>query len=79
MILQAQAPTYHALLYSYVPEILEKRGPHREEHLSLAKQKVRASWVSKRRIDRCCGGHVIIEMGRPSGILGWTSECYVGY
>jgi uncharacterized protein YciI len=27
-----------ALLYDYVPDILEKRGPHREAHLALIKE-----------------------------------------
>lgn len=28
----------YILKYSYIPEVLEKRGPFREEHLGLAKQ-----------------------------------------
>ena len=28
---------YHLLFYTYVEDILEKRGPHREEHLAAAK------------------------------------------
>jgi len=31
---------YIALVYDYVPDILEKRGPHREEHLARANEKV---------------------------------------
>ena len=34
------APSYHVLQYKYVPDILEKRGPHREAHLGAARQKV---------------------------------------
>jgi uncharacterized protein len=26
--------THHVLIYSYVPDILERRAPHREEHLA---------------------------------------------
>jgi len=29
---------YYALLYKYVPDILEKRGPYREQHLAGARQ-----------------------------------------
>jgi uncharacterized protein len=28
----------YILRYSYVPDVLEKRGPHREKHLALAKE-----------------------------------------
>ena len=34
------APSYHVLQYKYVPDILEKRGPFREQHLAAAGQKV---------------------------------------
>lgn len=33
-------PGYKILQYQYVPEILDRRGPHREGHLSAAKQLV---------------------------------------
>ncbi len=29
---------YYALFYDYVPDVLEKRTPHREGHLALAKE-----------------------------------------
>uniref|UniRef100_A0A7S0VPA4 YCII-related domain-containing protein n=1 Tax=Polytomella parva TaxID=51329 RepID=A0A7S0VPA4_9CHLO len=33
----SQTPNkYHILQYKYVPDILEKRGPYREEHLGFA-------------------------------------------
>lgn len=32
----AGAPSYFVLQYSYVPDILEKRGPHREAHIKAA-------------------------------------------
>ena len=32
----AAAPSYRILQYDYVPDILEKRGPHREGHLKAA-------------------------------------------
>jgi uncharacterized protein len=33
----AQPDTYKILQYDYVPDILEKRAPHREAHLGAAK------------------------------------------
>ncbi len=29
---------YFALLYDYVPDVLERRAPHRSDHLALAKE-----------------------------------------
>ena len=34
------APTYSVLQYKYVKDILEKRGPFRENHLAAARAKV---------------------------------------
>eukprot|EP00890_Picochlorum_soloecismus_P003356 jgi/Picsp_1/4020/NSC_01532-R1_ycii-related protein len=34
----ASEPDYHVLQYTYVPDILEKRGPYRAEHLEGAKK-----------------------------------------
>ena len=33
-------PKHFALLYSYVPDILDKRGPYRAEHLRLAQESI---------------------------------------
>lgn len=30
-----QSPSYSILFYEYVPDMMEKRTPHREEHLKL--------------------------------------------
>ncbi len=30
----AEAETYHLLLYDYVEDMLERRGPHRDQHLA---------------------------------------------
>jgi uncharacterized protein YciI len=38
MASQQQDPEYHVLQYSYVPDILEKRGPYRAEHLEGARK-----------------------------------------
>ena len=35
-------PRYHLLQYSYVPDLLEKRGPHRAAHIEGAKQALAA-------------------------------------
>ncbi len=29
---------YFALFYDYVPDVLQKRGPHRDAHLALARE-----------------------------------------
>lgn len=34
----AGPPTQYLLRYTYVPDVLEKRGPHREQHLQLARE-----------------------------------------
>lgn len=36
-LFSAGPPTQYVLQYSYIPDVLEKRGPHRELHLNLAK------------------------------------------
>ena len=36
----AQSSKYYSLHYQYVPDILEKRGPHREGHLAAARKQV---------------------------------------
>lgn len=36
------APSFHVLQYKYVPDILEKRTPFREAHLSKAGEQVTA-------------------------------------
>ena len=41
----AEAPTYHVLQYTYVPDILEKRDPYRAEHLQGAKDMAAASKI----------------------------------
>ena len=36
----AASNSYHVLQYNYVPDILEKRGPYREQHLARASKMV---------------------------------------
>lgn len=36
--MSAPPPKQYVLRYGYVPEVLEKRPPHREKHLELAKE-----------------------------------------
>lgn len=38
MAAAAAGPKYYLLNYTYVPDILEKRGPYREAHLAGAKK-----------------------------------------
>mmetsp|Transcript_19811 Transcript_19811/g.43324 ORF Transcript_19811/g.43324 Transcript_19811/m.43324 type:complete len:95 (+) Transcript_19811:146-430(+) len=33
-------PKHYLLTYTYVPDILEKRGPHREGHLAVAREQI---------------------------------------
>lgn len=37
-VLKAAPPTQYILRYDYVADVLERRGPHREKHLELAKE-----------------------------------------
>ena len=36
----SQSSQYHVLNYKYVPDVLEKRGPHRDAHLGAARKQV---------------------------------------
>lgn len=36
----APPPKHHILEYTYVADILEKRGPYRADHIAAAKQQV---------------------------------------
>ena len=45
--------SYQLLSYEYVSDILEKRGPHRDAHLTAAKEKARAK-ASLRRATHAC-------------------------
>lgn len=38
LLLLLPGPKYYLLNYTYVPDILEKRGPFREAHLGAAQQ-----------------------------------------
>ena len=41
--------SYRVLIYDYVPDILEKRGPYRAEHIGNAKKMVRTLSLGERR------------------------------
>ena len=61
--------SYQLLSYEYVHDILEKRGPHRDAHLTAAKEKARAK-ASLRRATRAClhcpdGACVATQFGLP--------------
>lgn len=57
------AVTQYLLRYEYVPDVLEKRGPHREGHLALAKEMIAAG--------KCLSGGPTGEVGMevPKGAL----------
>ena len=59
----ALAATQYLLKYDYVPDILEKRGPHREKHLGLAQELIDQG--------KCLSGGPTgpIEMQVPTGAL----------
>lgn len=38
----SQSTKYHLLHYQYAPDILEKRGPHRDAHIGAARQQVQS-------------------------------------
>ena len=42
----AEAPTHHILLYEYVEDMAERRGPHREAHLARIKAEQEAGHVT---------------------------------
>ncbi len=61
--------SYQLLSYEYVHDILEKRGPHRDAHLTAAKEKARAK-ASLRRATHAClhcpdGACVATQFGLP--------------
>lgn len=51
----APAPSYHILQYSYVADILEKRGPYRADHLGAANKMVRRVELSRAQRRRLPG------------------------
>lgn len=59
----ALGATQYLLNYSYIPDVLEKRGPYREGHLGLAKQLIEEG--------RCLSGGPLGEPGMevPTGAL----------
>jgi uncharacterized protein len=42
----AESPTHHILLYEYVEDMAERRGPHREAHLARIKAEQEAGHVT---------------------------------
>ena len=53
----------YLLKYNYIPDVLEKRTPYREEHLNLAKEMIND--------DKCSSGGPTGDVGMtvPSGAL----------
>jgi uncharacterized protein len=58
-----QASIQYLLKYDYIPDVLEKRGPYREEHLGLAKQLIEEG--------KCLSGGPTGQVGMevPTGAL----------
>lgn len=68
--------TLHLLQYDYVPDIAERRGPHRDGHLGLIKR-----WHEEGRVvmagavgDPLHGGLVIFRVSDPAEIDAFVSE-----
>ena len=58
----------HLLFYDYVPDILERRGPHREGHLALLRR-----WKDEGRVvmagatgDPPSGGLLVLRIADPA-------------
>jgi uncharacterized protein YciI len=67
--------TKHILLYDYVDDIIERRGPYREGHLGLIDK-----WKDDGRIvmagplgDPVNGGLIVFEVGDPAEIDEFTN------
>lgn len=61
---------YHVLFYDYVPDILERRGPHREGHLARLRE-----WAASGRMvaagalgDPPHGAAIVFSVGDPAEI-----------
>lgn len=54
------------LEYAYIPDVLEKRGPYRAEHLELAQ-----SLIAQ---DRCLAGGPFTDGGNPAGAYFWFTS-----
>jgi uncharacterized protein YciI len=68
--------THHLLLYDYVEDALERRGPYREEHLA----RIRAGQQDGRIVmagaigDPPEGGAIVFRGVEPEAIEAWTEE-----
>jgi uncharacterized protein YciI len=68
-------PTHHILLYDYVDDIIERRGPYREGHLGLIQR-----WMDDGRVvmagplgDPVNGGLIVFNVEGPAEIEEFTS------
>jgi uncharacterized protein YciI len=66
----------HLLFYDYVPDILERRGPHREGHLALLRR-----WKDEGRVvmagatgDPPSGGAIVLRIGDPAEVEALVEE-----
>jgi uncharacterized protein YciI len=66
---------FHILSYDYVPDILDRRGPHRERHLGLARAALeRGELVMAGAVGDPVDGAVFIFRGDDAA----TVEAFVG-
>ncbi|GAX29325.1 hypothetical protein FisN_16Hh241 [Fistulifera solaris] len=65
-IMSALPDKITVLEYAYVPDVLEKRGPYRAEHLELAQ-----SLIAQ---DRCLAGGPFTDGGSPLGAYFWFTS-----
>ena len=68
----AATPSFQLVSYTYVADILEKRGPHREGHLAAARQKV--TWSARATLSRLTKARTIAGQ-RLSSSLTPASCC----
>lgn len=66
---------YHVLFYDYVPDILERRGPHRDGHLARLRE-----WAADGRMvaagalgDPPTGAAIIFRVDDPSEIDAYVA------
>jgi uncharacterized protein YciI len=64
----SQPERLHLLIYDYVPDIAERRGPHRDAHLALLRR-----WKDAGRVvmagamgDPPSGGVIVLRIGDPA-------------
>ena len=72
----SQPARLHLLIYDYVPDIVERRGPHRDGHLALLRR-----WKDDGRVvmagamgDPPSGGVIVLRIGDPAAAEALLEE-----